>query len=162
MTHYAPTWTPDQVAVLTKRWNEGLSAAKIAAEIGGGVTKNAVVSKVHRVGLSPRPSPIKGARPKPPKPIKPPRMRVARPVPRGTVSSLRPAPTSTPVIASNGGAGVAFSELRGAACRWPLWGNERPDEFRFCGHATDGRSYCGAHHARAHAPKQQPQIKEAA
>ncbi len=51
-------WTEDRVAILTKMWTEGSSAAEIAKELGG-VTRNAVIGKAHRLGLSGRASPIK-------------------------------------------------------------------------------------------------------
>ncbi|KPU83639.1 GcrA cell cycle regulator [Marinosulfonomonas sp. PRT-SC04] len=46
-------WTDDRVATLTKMWGEGQSASQIAKELGG-VTRNAVIGKVHRLGLSNR------------------------------------------------------------------------------------------------------------
>lgn len=48
-----PTWTKDRVTVLAKMWREGVSASKIAAHLGG-VTRNAVIGKAHRVGLAGR------------------------------------------------------------------------------------------------------------
>src|SRR5829696_510993 len=47
------TWTEERVELLKKLWSDGLSASQIAAEIGG-VTRNAVIGKVHRLGLSGR------------------------------------------------------------------------------------------------------------
>jgi len=44
-------WTDDRVATLTKLWADGLSASQIAKQLGG-VTRNAVIGKVHRLGLS--------------------------------------------------------------------------------------------------------------
>ena len=46
-------WTDDRVDVLKKMWGEGKSASQIAKELGG-VTRNAVIGKVHRLGLSNR------------------------------------------------------------------------------------------------------------
>ncbi len=46
-------WTPDRVEILTEMWMEGKSASLIAKELGG-VTRNAVIGKVHRLGLSNR------------------------------------------------------------------------------------------------------------
>ena len=46
-------WTDERVELLKKLWSEGLSASAIAAELGG-VTRNAVIGKVHRLGLSGR------------------------------------------------------------------------------------------------------------
>jgi GcrA cell cycle regulator len=61
------SWTDERVELLKKLWSEGLSASQIAGELGG-VTRNAVIGKVHRLGLSGRakaPQP-QAARPKKP------------------------------------------------------------------------------------------------
>ena len=47
------TWTDERVELLKKLWSDGLSASQIAAELGG-ITRNAVIGKVHRLGLSGR------------------------------------------------------------------------------------------------------------
>lgn len=79
------SWTDDRVELLKKMWGEGQSASQIAKELGG-VTRNAVIGKVHRLGLSnratasatakpevkPKPAPKVEAKPKPtPKPAEP-------------------------------------------------------------------------------------------
>ncbi|MFQ5623696.1 MAG: GcrA family cell cycle regulator [Paracoccaceae bacterium] len=53
-------WTDERVEILKSMWNEGKSASQIAKELGG-VTRNAVIGKVHRLGLSNRTAP--GAKP---------------------------------------------------------------------------------------------------
>lgn len=60
-------WTDERVALLKKMWKDGNSAADIAKALGKGVTRNAVIGKAHRMGLSGRPSPIKGENVKPEK-----------------------------------------------------------------------------------------------
>ena len=47
-----PTWTPERIASLIELWEEGVTTAEIGRRIG--VTKNAVIGKVHRIGLVPR------------------------------------------------------------------------------------------------------------
>ena len=47
------SWTDERVELLKKLWSDGLSASQIAAELGG-ITRNAVIGKVHRLGLVPR------------------------------------------------------------------------------------------------------------
>src|SRR3954465_2625436 len=47
------SWTDERVETLKKLWSDGLSASQIAAELGG-ITRNAVIGKVHRLGLSGR------------------------------------------------------------------------------------------------------------
>lgn len=46
-------WTDERVELLKKLWSEGLSASQIAAQLGG-VSRNAVIGKVHRLKLSGR------------------------------------------------------------------------------------------------------------
>ena len=46
-------WTPERVLILKKMWSAGQSASQIATELGE-VTRNAVIGKVHRLGLSNR------------------------------------------------------------------------------------------------------------
>ena len=56
-------WTPERTEALVKLWEQGLPTAEIGQRLG--VTKNAVIGKVHRLGLPKRQSPIKGtAKPK--------------------------------------------------------------------------------------------------
>ena len=66
------SWTEERVEVLKKLWAEGHSASQIAKQLGG-VTRNAVIGKVHRLGLSGRATPSR--------PVKRP-PRLARPKPR--------------------------------------------------------------------------------
>ncbi len=85
----ASGWTDDRVELLKKLWNDGLSASQIAGELGG-VTRNAVIGKVHRLGLSGRaktPSSSSAARPRKPAP------RAPSPFPR---IRRRAAPTRSP------------------------------------------------------------------
>ena len=70
-------WTDERVETLKKLWMEGLSASQIAGELGEGVTRNAVIGKVHRLKLSARAKPTNSA----------PRARpAARPAPRRVAS----------------------------------------------------------------------------
>ena len=55
-------WTDERVELLKKLWQDGLSASQIAKQLGG-VTRNAVIGKVHRLGLSGRATPSKPAAP---------------------------------------------------------------------------------------------------
>jgi GcrA cell cycle regulator len=64
------TWTKERVDLLTKLWSEGLSASQIAAELGEGVSRNAVISKAHRLGLA-HGAPKVASTPRPPKPSRP-------------------------------------------------------------------------------------------
>ncbi|MCJ2189219.1 GcrA family cell cycle regulator, partial [Novosphingobium beihaiensis] len=68
------SWTDERIEKLTKMWEGGSTASQIAEELGG-VSRNAVIGKAHRLGLKARPSPVKAndkparaAAPKKPKP----------------------------------------------------------------------------------------------
>ena len=52
------SWTEERIATLTKMWESGATASQIAEELGG-VSRNAVIGKAHRLGLKSRPSPVK-------------------------------------------------------------------------------------------------------
>src|SRR5258708_28292459 len=80
------TWTDDRVEQLKKLWESGLSASQIAAELGN-VTRNAVIGKVHRLGLSGRAKSPPSAAPRQ-RQTRPAQhmMRVARPVSRGNTA----------------------------------------------------------------------------
>src|SRR5258705_8478783 len=71
------SWTDGRVELLKKLWAEGLSASQIAGELGG-ITRNAVIGKVHRLGLSGRAKSPSSSGPR----VRKPRshmMRVSRP-----------------------------------------------------------------------------------
>lgn len=86
----AAGWTDERVEVLKKLWMDGLSASQIAGELGQGVTRNAVIGKVHRLKLSARAKPTNTA----------PRARPApRPAPRRVASpSASPAPSLSAAV----------------------------------------------------------------
>ena len=161
-------WTEERIELLKKRWAEGLSASQIAAELGG-VTRNAVIGKVHRLGLSGRaktaPSPTSRMRSKP---ASQPRRPAASPSPqpsfvtRGNLAlAVAPAarPTAAPrvvpievVETSLVCERVTIMELRENMCRWPLGDPSQP-EFRFCGgRSTPGAAYCAHHSQIAYQP----------
>ena len=86
------SWTDERVETLKKMWAEGQSASQIAKELGA-VTRNAVIGKVHRLGLSNRVSPggkdeedeaelPVDAIVEPPPPVEPEPERIAEPAPR--------------------------------------------------------------------------------
>jgi GcrA cell cycle regulator len=52
------SWTDERIATLRKMWEGGATASEIATELGG-VSRNAVIGKAHRLGLKARPSPVK-------------------------------------------------------------------------------------------------------
>ncbi len=141
------SWTDEKVAVLRQYWGSGKSASEIAEMIGG-MSRNAVIGKAHRLGLAGRPSPIKErkARPKAPSP-----------------SHASPATTTTPatpkvpldnVVELLPGGGATILSLTERMCRWPHGDPKKPG-FRFCGKpAADGTSYCADHLKLAYQPPQ--------
>src|ERR1700754_4226271 len=80
------SWTDDRVEQLKKLWEAGLSASQIAAELGN-ITRNAVIGKVHRLGLSGRAKSPSSSVPRPRK-TRPAQhiMRISRPVSRGNTA----------------------------------------------------------------------------
>ncbi|HET6536832.1 MAG TPA: GcrA family cell cycle regulator [Sphingopyxis sp.] len=54
------SWTDERIELLRGMWEKGLTASQIAEELGG-VSRNAVIGKAHRLGLKSRPSPVKSA-----------------------------------------------------------------------------------------------------
>src|SRR3546814_1488389 len=65
------SWTDERIEQLRSMWEKGLTASQIADELGG-VSRNAVIGKAHRLGLKSRPSPVKATDAKLAKPAKSP------------------------------------------------------------------------------------------
>jgi len=102
------SWTDERVELLKKMWSEGQSASQIAKELGS-VTRNAVIGKVHRLGLSNRTSGAQtakpevkakaGAAPKPDAKAKPqPKTEPARPEPEPTADARPNLPARKQII----------------------------------------------------------------
>ncbi len=144
-------WTDERVELLKKLWQDGLSASQIAKQLGG-VTRNAVIGKVHRLGLSGRATPSKPQRtvfkaPRPARPVTPaitaPR-RIAEAVPH----------QSAPVRYIDERPGTATVLTLGAhMCKWPI-GDPSLDSFTFCGRRSDEGPYCDEHASVAYQPVQ--------
>src|SRR5271169_6415083 len=83
-------WNNERIEQLRSLWRDGLSASQIAAVLGG-ITRNAVIGKAHRLGLTGRPSPIKnrGAGPARPRPPRRPRAERLSPAPRAAAAPVR-------------------------------------------------------------------------
>jgi len=152
-------WTEDRVGALKKLWLEGQSASQIAKTLGGGVTRNAVIGKVHRLGLSGRAAPSQPARatyrPTRPRPAAsaqpaqapsaPRRIEAAQPRP---VTPTPPPPAPMPELP-----GTATVLTLGAhMCKWPI-GDPSSREFSFCGRRASEGVYCGEHARVAYQPQ---------
>lgn len=89
------SWTEERIGTLTKMWEGGSTASQIA-EVLGGVSRNAVIGKAHRLGLKSRPSPVKAsekkiAKPKEESPVRKP-VKIKTKAPAVTVEA-EPEPT---------------------------------------------------------------------
>jgi GcrA cell cycle regulator len=160
------SWNDERVELLKKLWNDGLSASQIAAELGA-VTRNAVIGKVHRLGLSGRAKTATPAqqRPRKPAPVAAPRQAAARsivaPQVRGNVALavqpmleayIEPLPEIREDVVVPMSRRVKIMELREAMCKWPM-GDPMHADFVYCGaDCSFGTPYCTHHSAIAYQP----------
>ena len=172
------SWTDERVELLRQLWLDGKSASQISAQLGHGLTRNAVIGKVHRLGLAgrakspapaastPRPAaaqPRRACRPAPALSSAPVAAAV-RPVMRGN-TALAVAPEPEPVLEARPvfldedvvvpmSLRVTIVDLKEAMCRWPL-GDPSSSDFRYCGSTVGGRRpYCAHHGQLAYQPVQ--------
>lgn len=160
------SWTEQQIQMLKDMWGHGFSASDIAGRLGGGMTRNAVIGKAHRLKLSASiaaargdgstglraPSTSTGMAG-----IKSSKKRVMlRPLP------VLPTPSSTPQTTQinkpfqreafrspsetvKRSEGIAVTKAGDRHCRWPV-GDPRSPDFRFCGcNVHEGLPYCTDH-----------------
>lgn len=174
------SWNDERVEALKTMWAEGKSASQIAKELGG-VTRNAVIGKVHRLGLSNRATTTtakssdtekatKAAAPKPatpkveaaPKPAEPRPVQVPARKPIITAGQPLPPQPSQSEISAEALANLAeferkakklkLMQLTERTCKWPI-GDPATTDFWFCGHQTQaGKPYCETHVAVAFQP----------
>lgn len=143
-------WTDPRVELLKKLWADGLSASQIAAQLGG-ITRNAVVGKIHRMGIA------AGTRTKPlPRPARktysPAKVLGVRPAMNGKKACpILELPESECIIVPLGQR-CGLLDLTEQKCHWPL-GTPGTIDFYFCGGAPlDGTPYCGYHCRVAYQP----------
>lgn len=163
-------WTDERVKQLREMWTKGLSASQIAGRLGG-VTRNAVIEKLHRMGLSGRGSVTRTSRMRSRAPTasraqcraaknqvtkikaaSPKVRRQAAPTPRPT--SFSPAqkpnagllvPAAAPPVERKTILALGIND-----CRWPI-GDPQDNDFHFCGKdKVPGLPYCEAHVHRAY------------
>ncbi|PRY93713.1 GcrA cell cycle regulator [Hasllibacter halocynthiae] len=175
------SWTDERVETLKRMWGEGQSASTIAKELGG-VTRNAVIGKVHRLGLSNRnqgaavpeaaPAAKAGAPSRPSVPAtvpefeepatrsaEPPRTALKKIIPAG--QPLPPQPSANEIseealekvrAVEKGAARLDLMELTERTCKWPI-GDPATPAFWFCGlPVQQGKPYCEAHVSVAFQP----------
>lgn len=123
----AVDWTDERVDTLSRLWREGYTARQIAEELGGEVTRNAVIGKANRLGLS--------------KPSKSSVSRQQRRQQRDTTVRKLEAPV---------GQRATIFTLTASTCRWPI-GDPGDVDFHFCGaKCSSGNPYCDYHAAMAY------------
>jgi GcrA cell cycle regulator len=97
------SWTDERIDTLRRMWEAGQTASQIAEELGG-VSRNAVIGKAHRLGLQSRPSPVKPNEPAAPKAAAPtPAPKPAAPVAAAPVAAPPRPPVervAPPVVAA--------------------------------------------------------------
>jgi GcrA cell cycle regulator len=163
-------WTDEVIERLRAFWAEGHSTAEIGRRMG--VSKNAVVGKAHRLGLTARPSPIRrtpgGEAPRrasirravgptlpplsePAEPVRPSLPLAPAPVPL-RVAIVPPAPMAPPPVHAPTLRSVGRSSGGGRVipCCWPI-GEPGTRSFRFCdASSAAGKPYCSEHAALAY------------
>lgn len=156
------SWTNERVELLKKLWSEGLSASQIAGRLGS-VTRNAVIGKVHRLGLSGRAttSRMKTHRPRARANAQPRRIAKPRFAHHGN-PALRQLyhPDAEPFAPQYEELDIPLAErktietLVECSCRWPIGDPQLPD-FHFCNrNKVTGLPYCEFHARRAFQPPQ--------
>lgn len=165
-------WTDGRVEQLKNLWADGLSATQIAMAIGGGLSRNAVIGKIHRLKLQSRRAPQpRTARRSSHKPFLAPGKASARKVVTGgayagtvgksrrerieTRSAAAVAPGPSISLRADSAAFDALAlmiplvKLTESTCKWPI-GDPAEPTFGFCGHPSpEGSPYCDHHHARS-------------
>jgi GcrA cell cycle regulator len=154
MSANCATWTSERIELLKRYLQSGLSCGQIAREIG--VTRNAVIGKRNRLGLSRQKDVIgrqleqrraaKLARPKTPRTWRPrrPRLNIFAQHERlmAVFSSPQPPAEDIPIYS---GRGCTLLELSQGKCRWPI-SSPGADDFCFCGNEpVQGLPYCLGH-----------------
>jgi GcrA cell cycle regulator len=141
-----PLWTPERVERLLVLWKTRLSSARIAAELGPGFTRNAVVGKLFRLGLKRSDEQRYAAQAEGARRSGRRQRAAAGFAARPPVFPTAPLPPPTPCAAVP--RLVRLEALGAHGCRWPYDGVEGA---RFCGRRRGpGRAYCPDHHAIAY------------
>jgi GcrA cell cycle regulator len=155
------TWNDERVDVLKKLWSDGLSASQIASRLGG-VTRNAVIGKVHRLGLSGRAttSRMKSHRPRvraqgAKRLMKQRLTSTGNPIFRSLyLNDTEPYVPPAEELVIPMGERKYIQTLTETCCRWPIGDPQQPD-FHFCGRKKiPGLPYCEVHARRAFQPPQ--------
>ena len=158
-------WNEERVDLLKKLWTDGLSASQIAARLSQGVTRNAIIGKVHRLNLQGRAVQPRIVTPRTTTPREPRKPR-EKPTPglpalpgangKALVPYREKLPEPVPVrlVDLPQGGRVTILHLSDKTCKWPI-GDPGSEEFCFCGHGPrHGSCYCEYHARLAYQPLQ--------
>jgi GcrA cell cycle regulator len=147
-------WTEERIERLKTLWADGRSCSQIAAELGG-ITRNAVIGKIHRLGFHPARKPggpsgdTNGARKAALK------RRLSKTFLFGSATGghVLPATEASDLTPEKPEHGLTtLLELDNRHCHWPCGDPAKPD-FLFCGNESlTGFPYCAYHDRVAHAP----------
>lgn len=170
------SWTEERMQSLSELWTQGLSASQIASKLGG-VTRNAVIGKAHRMGLQCRPSPIRTGGSSSRSRRRAADRRAASKVLATTVVGqgvFQDVPYDNPdeieILTPKVAEPTAFrSRLTGTqvsgdgpACAWPI-GDPGDAGFHFCtDESAPGRPYCDAHCDQAYINREKAPARTAA
>ncbi len=173
------SWTDERVETLKKMWGEGQSASQIAKELGG-VTRNAVIGKVHRLGLSNRagasstpaperktaksdsasPAPKPAAKPSPQDRVVEVTVTPRKPIvpagqplpPQPSANEISPETLANVREVEKTAKRIGLMDLTERTCKWPI-GDPATEDFWFCGLSVQqGKPYCEAHVSVAFQP----------
>lgn len=138
---------PEKVEQAKALWAEGHSAGEIVLEIGGGVSRNAVLGKLFRLGLLGKNSLSDGT----------PRPKAARATPaKRRAAFVDVVISDEPPALTLDGAPITFLNASSNHCRFPQ-GDPLKDDFHLCGHPkAEGRPYCAYHCSVAYVVVQAP------
>ena len=140
----AMIWTDERVETLRKLWTDGLSASQIAQHFDG-VSRNAIIGKLHRLGGPSRPQPVVQARPTRKPAAEPTTAAPVEPPVEEAVFETLPASAEERGLATT-------TTLQAYMCKWPI-GDPAQTDFTFCGRTADGgRPYCSKHAHTAYRP----------
>jgi GcrA cell cycle regulator len=170
------TWNDERVETLKKLWSEGLSASQIANRLGRDLSRNAVIGKVHRLGLSGRASQrhsmvmrrvgkVSAAMQHSKLATESKRRALIR---RGKYDEARAAcvviapnfkPLPLPPEPERPAKLTSFAELEPNHCRYS-WGDPKHADHGFCGRdKVSGSAYCEGHHHVCNAGAPQPRTR---
>lgn len=150
------SWTAERTELLKKLWTEGLSASQIAKQLGG-LSRNSVIGKVHRLGLAGR------ATPSGPTIRRPRKCKAHTPGTSTSTPLLEDASSEAkalilPPVELAPGELVTTLTLKDSMCKWPIGDPDDPN-FHYCGRPAGKKGYCEGHRQMAFQPVQRRRRK---